>query len=659
MNLKDIQIKKTINNIILSFLKNGTIPKLKDVLNEYNKIFKLQSPGYPKFKPITVKKNTLSSAFIHNKMVDDIYMDIEDLYDADKIYFDSLLSTYGLYITEIEHTNSKLTDIQNRINMLLNNKLYNNISYTIHDCFNDFLKIDFNGDPELGIIKTNSFIDLRTHSVSNNIITNNSKISLYGSDTKLTVPDNVIENKTIYPIENALKDTLNEIWLQSLTTKDNLGIVIRLSVELVKEIECTDIEFELYSSRSVNIKLYTFDSNKQQQEYKSVDTDNLARWNFKKRKVKVITFEVQKNDADGQNDNLEYEYYIGSKNISIYNNIYQSKSTMVSIPYYPSNPFNYAHLDLKQVTPPESYINYYIGIGYDGKQTHWHRIKNGDTIDLKLLSKNEKYINNTTDEYGNKIDNYYKLCKIDNTNVVLPSIELYIGNNMWERKKYNIKANEKNYIKKANESLDIDYIGLDRIVYNTIEINGIKRSTDESAKIDTQPKNTCYIYTTYVYCDISASTKATISSNGILNLYINGIEINIEEDYTVLRFDTGWNKVQFISTALDKEVKFMCNVYFYEIADKVRALKDKIKYVTKYHMDNNIHNISYEHFTIIDNCICVNYNPKDIYMSAYLKYMYMYDTTVFDNVQIRLMAILESENSDITPLLKEYNILLI
>ena len=62
---------------------------------------------------------------------------------------------------------------------------------------------------------------------------------------------------------------------------------------------------------------------------------------------------------------------------------------------------------------------------------------------------------------------------------------------------------------------------------------------------------------------------------------------------------------------------------------------------------------------VVNKRIAVNYDPKPLNMTAYIKYLYMHDPEIFKGIQIRLMAILESRSSDITPVLKEYNIILI
>ena len=649
-------------------------------------IFKFQVPGYPRFKPATIMRNSLSDPAVHNRMIDLIAGDIEDLYDTNTAYNNELLSMFGLYTTEHEHNAARINDITNRIYMLLQNKLYNNVSYTVHDNFNDFLKIDFTGDPEWGVIQTNSHICLKGHCVMNGITTKDSKISLSEAEYRLDVPESVIYNETVSDVRNALKDTLNEAWIQRVTTGDANGLVIRLTIEMPDEADVTDIEFDIYTTRPVLISLFVFDKNKAQHTYRAIETDRMARWNFKKRKIKAFTFEITKQEADGMNDALEYEYYIGAKNISVYKNIYQEKSTLTSMPYEIINPFNYANLDVRQVIPPDTYINYYIGVGWPYKDIQWQRCRSGQTIDLGLLSKISRHINNQSYGYGTKADAsslpdgtpsqrlirdaisagpYYNLGYLEQDNIIESMIELYVGDNMWERRKLVFNEYYDGVLRDVYNSYDIDYIGLDRIQAGNITFadNTIHNILiDNNAQIEWQQPNTAYCYTTHVYCNESSSIRAIIGEQGnfeFIRLYVNGYEAELEPNYTPIRLAAGWNQIQIITVTGSNPARLICNAFFYEAAETVRAVKDRIRYVTPYQMVTNIHGTAHKCFMVVNKRIVVNYDPRPLNMTAYIKYLYMHDPEIFKGIQIRLMAILESRSSDITPVLKEYNIILI
>lgn len=640
MNLKDMQTSKAINEATMTSLRKGLIPTIATVNAYLTDKFKNSAAGYPIFRPLFAAKYQVSDPIKYNFMMNQIKSDLDDLYDADNANNNEILSMFSYYDVEKKKIDSKINSVQNRLDNLLAGLSKEQSKEGMFDNFDDFLKIEFLGNITRSIPCTNAFVDLLTKSVSNETLKPNSKLALNNATPKVTVGTKNISNTTLSAVENCLKDSTNETWVQQVITDNSDGAQVRISIELPTEQDVTTIKYTLQSPRHATIKLSITDQNKSTRTFKEITTTDLAEWNIKSSKVKVLTFDIGKTEPDAL-DGTNFQYFIGAKNISIFNDIFNSENIFVSKEFPINKPFNYAYLETEQVLPSDTQMKYYIGIDKIGSPIAWKRVYNKVTNDLGLLTPIvDNHINQSyTKCYGDTYLGGYKLAQLEHVPVD-NTTKLYMGANMWEKKTIDVPDINLFQLKDLVNSTNLTFLKMDKVKFN-------------------QLKNTGEIYTTYVYCEKPIAVDSVINADKTtaqITVNINNVKIEEINNHRTLRLAVGWNKVEIMSITTSDDIVLTLNAYFGDVADVIRAKKDAIKEMPLYDLLYNFHQQTYDYYAIDGDNIILNFDPKIVNLECFIEYMYIHKEGMFDDMNIRFMAVLSSDSADVTPKLKNYKI---
>lgn len=639
MNIKELQTKNEVDKSTIRHLKSGVVPSFTQVTTDVKKAFKHAVAGLPKFKPLFAKKYDCSSPGEYNFMLNMIYDDLVDLYDIDNHVNNEILSSFSYYDSEKSKIESLINEAQNKVDNMNTGIREGSSTGFFSDNFDDFTKIDFVGSADRGIPRTTSFVDLLTGSVSNDTLTDDAKIPLKNCEVKFDLSCAVIGNEVISDIEKCINDNLNEAWSQRVTTDNENGLVSRLTIELPNETDMTTVRFELLSSRKAYVKLTTFNQNKKKNTYKKVETSSAAEWNFKRNKVKVLVFEISKTEPDSFSG-INYDYYIGAKNISAYNNFHLVDSTFVTKPMKIDRMLTEIALNVKQSTPPDTMIKYYIGIDNLDNQISWTKVNNKQVTDLGILSKAIVNIDKDyTEKYGEKRDDGgYILGRLKN----IPAksfTKLYIGNNMWERRIVDLIDGEEFNPKALFLQTDPDYIKMDTVDFK-------------------HDKDTANAYTTNIKCSSPKAIKAKIlatSESSDIVVYVNGAKVEKGKENYIVRLSAGWNKIEVLYLSKE-ESTLSIDAYFGDVADVVRAKKDALTELPEYDLLYNIHRETYDFYSVNYGDVIVNFDPNDISLEATVEYQYPKNPEVFKNFHLRLMAILTADARDVTPKIENYRL---
>jgi hypothetical protein len=313
---------------------------------------------------------------------------------------------------------------------------------------------------------------------------------------------------------------------------------------------------------------------------------------------------------------------------------------LISKPFRIKSEFNYAYLEVTQALPPDTTIQYYLGIDTLDNQVNWTRLKNKKFNDIRLLDQVKI---NISEEFSTKFGYSYSNCFTMTELKHKPSentTSLYIGNNMWEKRELAI-------VDPATFSL------------RNIMLNG-KLSYEKMDKIDfPQPTNMADLYTTYVYCPNPTAVDTKVYAKNTtteVTVYVNSIKIEMVDSKYTVRLSAGWNKVQILSLTAASDI-LMIDAFFNDVADVVRAKKEPMRQTSIYNMLHNFHATTYDWFALDDKKLILNFNPKSIGMEGTVEYMYTDAPENFKNLHVRLMAILESPTKDVTPKLLNYKII--
>lgn len=625
MNIKEIQYIKARNEAVLQSIKKGRAPMMSSVNKYINEKFKYSPAGMPSFRPILGKRYETSNKNEFNKMLIQINNDLLDLYDADNYINNEVLSVCNYYESEKAKLTAMLNNLQNEIENIMTIIDQPKTSRGIGDSFEDFDAIDFVGDNERGVPKTDSYVDLRSKYASNNTEFIN-KVNLKNSKITYNILSEALGNEQITDISHALNDNANETWIQKVTLDANNKLNYSVNINLDEETKINTVSYIASSPRKQKITLCLIDKDGNRFTYNTITTIEKAEWNFKNKKIVTVLFEIEKQECDATNGTT-YDYYIGSKNISLYNNIYLEQSTFVSNGIKINQPFSQIMFCAKQDTPASTNITYYIGIDNKKQNVSWLQVDNDKLTELNLLPKKKiafdkaisaNIIGETADQPIEKSSN------------------LFAGVDMWEVRETSTNTPTK-------DILLTPVLKFERMDCVKYDINA----------------NTSTIYTTYADFEESRVIEAYFDGENVEHdVYINGAKIIGRADDKRIKYNirvgAGTNKIQiFIRNKTSIKTSFKFSVYLQEFATIVRAIEE-CKEVDNYTLNYATHTDAFDKYTVIGNSILVNYDTSKFPIKYILEYRYLDNPDLFEDAELKIMATLVSKDANVTPKLYAY-----
>lgn len=625
MNIKELQTQKAEAEAILQSIKKGKQPLTSKVSEYVKSKFKFAPAGMPSFRPIIGRKYDTSNKGEYNRMLGQIHSDLTDLYDADNYINAELLSTCNYYEAEKTRLTGTLNNLQNEVDNVMTIIEQPRISSDISDSLDDFNRIDFVGNAGRNIPKTDSYIDLRSKCVTNNTEFVN-KVSLKGAEISCNILTKNTGNEQLSDIAYCINDNSNETWIQKVTTDTNDKLIYSVGIKVKEEIEVNTVSYIASSPRKQSITLCLVDKDGNRFVHNTITTSEKADWNFKSKKIVAILFEVEKQECDATNG-VAYDYYIGAKNISLYNNIYLEKSVFVSEGAPIDKPFSQVVFCAKESVPASTNISYYIGVDNGKNNVSWMQADNNVVTELNLLPK--KLISFEEPVATNIV------CEL-NEIPVPKSSKLFVGVDMWQVREASIDSQVKNIFSNPIKTFE----EMDSIRY---EINA----------------KTSAVYTAYADFDSPKVISATFGGDELdHSIYINGAKITGRDSddgilYSI-RMAKGTNKIQILVTnKLSTKRSFKFDVYLQEFATMVRAI-DESKEVDVYNINYATHEDAFEKYTIIGSNVVVNYDTTTYPIRYAMEYRYVDNPELFEDAKLRIMAVLVSRNPDVAPKIYAY-----
>lgn len=638
MNIKELQLQKAKKEIIIKSLKSGKEPLVSQVNNFIKNKFKFSPAGLPCFKPLIGKKYDVSDKSEFNNMLNQIHSDLTDLYDADNFINNEILSTCNYYDSEKNRLGGMLNKLQNEIDSVMVTIKHPQAKGNIGETFNNFNNMEFDGDADRNIPYTTAYIDLRTKNASiDTSITK--KIQLNNAEIKFNVLTPTSSNEELSSIKYCIGDNMNETWIQKITCDANNQLDYNVGLTLEEESEINTVVFTASSPRKQTITLIILDKEGNRRTFNPITTIEKAEWNFKNTPAASLIFGISKQEADGT-DGIVYEYYIGAKNISIYNNSHKESGIIVSSGQEISKPFSKVLLSANETVPASTTINYYVGIDNGENEVAWMLVENNDVTELNLLPIERCNLRDDIDTYSMKALNGSTIGSLEYM-PVKNTVDLHVGVDMWSVQKL------KNFSASNIKNLFTEPIT------SFAPMNYIEYSLDPS---------TAYLYTAFSEFEepVVLSGKFYKYGNVQHTIYVNGSKINgIDGGKNVeykLRMAKGQNKVQIlVKNDNDSIDKFGFDAYFQDYSKITKAI-ESAKETDIYELSYALHTDTFDKFCVIGNEIIVNYNAKSYNLDYVAEYRYNSNPALFKNAKLRVMAVLATRSEQVTPRLSSYQV---
>lgn len=474
MSIASRQAKKITNQIIENRMREGFIPTVDYVTARMGEFYNNYTVGTPFFKNRHQPYRKLWNIDIYNANLEEIYEDLNNLYEELIDQFTTVLTDFDYFDTErrkilhrIKELNGTLTDL------LLVSADTEGYVYSVHDDFIDRSKIDL----EYSTCEINTEAGNVTLRESRSGIT---KVDMAHYYSIINFPilaekeyANRIISNTIYPntkFGNAFSDA-SSAWCQNILCTEPGELKVSFIVDISPENECGEvisrIEVRGQSPNPMYVEpLYSLDNINflalpigYGERNKLCRDDKSTSWNFQALSIRYVKFVITKPIEDEQTssgDKPAYRYSVGFKHIEFFKMGYDNCSTLYSSAFTVEDPageeltIDKAALVVDQDVQQGTWIDYYLSLGSDSTddptQFNWAPVSpvndptpsEQQTVDFKHVA----FFNNVPDvqwdesSYGTPLETYYGISfyKVYQFpyEPVKNSVTMYRGKNDWQ-----------------------------------------------------------------------------------------------------------------------------------------------------------------------------------------------------------------------------------
>lgn len=478
-------------------LQKGNTVTAFEVFKKVNEYFESYPPGTPTYKPIFVnryQRSNKDNLKITNKIEDDL----KYIYTCASLISKELLISKENVDINISKIHKQIDDIQKEFNVLEKYIAKDSSYFSKTLSFANLLNVNTSNNTNKNIPITTCEIDYDTSTVRNPLLSapsakqdlTNSKVNIE-ADTKNVYID--IKN-----LKNIFNDNVLNPCTLITTSNSETTHSIFIDISLSKVINASKITLNGNSLVNTKIEIAINDG-----EY-IIPLENKngsfdITWRFSRTTISSLKLRITKSSYDYVNAESEkYVSYFVIKNISIYDDLYETSSNMVT-KTVPFALIGDLIINADNTIPPNTDIDYYVGIEDCNDNVEWKSIKNNEKLDLEILYREEKILNpSTSKNYGSEVKDknglikYYnlkKLPKFTNFN----SVDVRTGYMQWNievldvREKYNsqIPSNMKCNINDYNKKYVVDIAPLDISIMEIL----------------CERRNNYFILSQYINCD--------------------------------------------------------------------------------------------------------------------------------------------------------------
>lgn len=663
LSIKERQIENERQRVLLRELRAGRYPNISYIQSEVGKKFKEKPAGLPRFELRPAVNHDVSNSKEYNTMVDEAHEDLLTAFQELSYHADRMMSLADYYDTEKYNINLEVKKI-NRMMEELEEKLKDRgLRHVIFDTFNDYTRLEFEGNKSRSLPATNAFVDLRNGYTTLETVQNGKdKIDISRAEVTVKPVTPFVEFTELSFVSNALNDMINEAWRHQAVKEEASDGKITMTISFDDPIEMNMISLITQSPRETKVSIKTHRQDGTVKDHIEKEVFGYAEWFFTREAFTKIEITFHKTEPDvvlGAN----YYYYFGAENISVRNVDFMPEGYVTSAAHYVDRILDKVTLHVDESVPPDTSIRYFVAEDEkDDEIIEWRAIAPGGTVDFARILLKDVQVEPTAKNYGNLFNTYnnhsYYVVSQLSEKPISRSIELYMGSMMVQVDEYAFAAGTSFAPTleqwKGVRDFERKYVSIDEISGgNTLAISP-----------GTIGRMTMHITMNQDY--LLMANPITIE-NVECTVYLNNMQVKgIAGDYTY-NFKKGVNKLEIIyyahsngQLAPNLSRNYMTSIGMIDLF----AQSEPMQEVTLYDLQNNTSKKDYTRFALDENYnIIVNYNPLAINAGGdgvryKLKYKYKKPNEK-DDAYLRFMAILSRKDNreDITPVLNSYKLI--
>jgi hypothetical protein len=559
MSISSRQATKATTKIIESRMKEGYIPTIDYVNAKLGEFYATYSVGFPFFKNRKQPYRKIFDINSYNNNIEEIYEDINNLYEELISQFTTILADFDFYETERHQMLHRIMSLEDSLmDLSLAAGDIDGYIYSVHDSFIDRSKIDLEYstceiNTDAGIVTLReSMSGIAKVDMSHYFDTVNFPIlaeSKYAS---------TIISNTVFPSSKfgyAFSD-ISASWSQNIVTKApgelQVSFIIDVSPSNEDGVYMTRVEISGQSPKPMVITpLYSLDNINfvalpmgYASSTKEVGVGRKTVWNFEELRIRYMKFLITKSVEDEQisvGGLPAYRYVIGIKHIGLFkmgycnSSVLYSKAFKVADTTGESLTIDKASIVVDHDIPSGTSMRYYLSLGVDGEsdpaQYSWIEVSPlNDSLQSvqKIVDfRHVAFFNNVPNiswnsgAYGTALESYYG---IDFYKIyqfpyepIRDSVVLYRGLSNWQVKPtYDVKRKaiyDEKHVFGASQTVTLTYPN-----FITVEGDGLIRG---SVRVKSDPgQNPNYWNTVpgdytvdYINHTINITTGSSISND--------------------------------------------------------------------------------------------------------------------------------------------------
>lgn len=613
MSIRDRQIRNATEKIIEEELKSGRYPNPDKLRHRLRKFLQENTPGFPSMKLRYWPYRGVSDPDDFNKLQEEVYDDISNLYAEDAHQTLKLLQTFDYSEMERQRIFHELRIIEARTKeMLMKVSEAEGYLTSFAETFDDYSKID-TSRTTCSINFRHNFAYLPSGTQAHRKIHLRDKGIKFSYRTPDETGDNaIIESKEVLPIENALEDAHNSCWIQEVIHDPEQGDISRLdgivTIDLKEPTSVNSISIEIESPKPLQIEVKYSNNG---ESYYSIPGTSARKivyetaWLFPEIEARFIKIVMSKWEEDNREEGL-HSYIFGIKTITMERTAYADKGVLYSKPFELPADSSLLVLHTSEELPEQTSIQYSIGLtsGYEFPE-HWNEIKpmrfasDNNFFRLQDVDKHEVTFSSTTKGKTVNGIQFYESAALKGKKFIPKSVRLFRGYQQWYVRacvmdgSYTNGDNSELHYPSPNDWMQVDEnVPIEKRFINLSSNNTLNFSSLSTSK----NKKTAYRYTTHVYCPEARSIG--LLSNTINNLnaaiYLNGSQAYKSDDerLEVVMLKKGWNTIDvFLFQINDNAPSFQLPFDLYTVVDDYKlftvGIQDGMTLVDPYVLQYN------------------------------------------------------------------------
>lgn len=702
--ISKLQLQHQKEQIATQILAKGSIPTSHEIESQAQAFFETKTLGLPYYRPLKQIQGGLSNPIRYNQMFSELEKDLQIAYQANLENNNAAIELEENYLIERDRLDAKIQALKLRLNRASQLSSQSVAHQTHSQTFQNFFDLDFNGNDKRNIPATTVFVDLnQRQALLDTLSTSTHKHDLTDSDISFSISGN--DAKEIGQLSSILKDTVNEAYSCTFTHPQDGAQSSTLIVTLKEPLKANHVKLDFASRKELTGVLTLIKEDGSQEVLYSTTGHFSLSWSFDLASVVQMYFTLTKTGADGMTESGEYLYRYLIRNLSLSKEDYTSSATLVSKPFELNQVPLKLTVQAKEAIFNDTSIEYYLGLDNGIDKINWEHFENGVTGGFDVSDTHLKIIGATHEEADRVYDasrHIYVAHQLPD-DVLADSIRIIPFYQKWKVESYPLH-DDYVFLKETETFIEVDEEENETEVTQikeTLSFNLFDLNFDEAlSNLDGKPgiahldcgeylttiqANTIYTWTQYVEAEAACHITdkfIKLQTEGALQfrLFVNGAESKPVGDMINLKLKAGRNKIQIVLFApregVNQTHELLHNLNFKEVSANVYG--ETPLQAVDYHTLCNLPKWQegtdeFTSYTLKGNQLLVRHRPsffanesQDFASTAYqLSYQtlkpsikpLLTQTLEGYKCQLRLMAILKSENSDYSPQLYHYQIL--